>query len=383
MLVALMTALAGAGLGDYIPALQPLSFDPDPRNLSYVSVDSTWNGSSWSEVADSRYVQVVSALDATYGRPTAVKKITVASGVADTSNQAYTWLTGEVFKTLQLDATLSGFPVTLSLASSATSAAVDSTTQKLSLGSSLTSPAVVSRDSTTWNSKGNPLYVKIWEADTTNLTTDLLGGIAPTLLESQVSNTSYASGDSIPVYRLNQAKVGTAWNTVDSSVVTLSGGVPSILVRKDATGLVRDSLAWNGSLLASRTSTDSTTEFAYDNGGRVLTRTTYAVSGATKTAVSRRTYAYDAANLAVSRRLSGVQLTIVSNQGNRSVVIRLDRSELVRVSVYGMDGRLIGPLADGQLPAGTSTFSLNGIRGAAVVKVVGAGVTTSASLVTP
>lgn len=382
MLAALLTTLAGAtSIGDFLPALTPVSFDPSPRNESYVAVDSSYSGSSWSEVAGSRVVQTVASKDAATGRPTSQKIVSSVAGVADTSTLAYTWLTSEVFKTLSTSIKYNALTVPLTLTSSASTASEGSTTQDLSI--QLMGATKVSRDTLTWNAKGMPLFAKVQMANLDSLLTYMMSGKVPPLHESQRSVTRYAADDTTPVYRFNEGCVGGLWLPVDSSTVTLEAGRPSILTRWDSAGksgtFTRDSLVWEDGRLSKRIRSGSITSFTYDAQGRVLTRTTSSGSGEALLPVSRTSYSYES-NLSIGRRQAGSVLSILSTRANRSAVLRLETSAVVRVSVHAVDGRLLGLLADGQMPAGTSSFSLNGIRGAAIVKVTGAGISATATI---
>jgi len=379
MLAALLTTLAGAtSIGDFLPALAPVSFDPSPRSESYASVDSSYNGSAWSEVADSRVIQTVASKDAVTGRPTSQKIVSSVAGVVDSSTLTYTWLTSEVFKTLTTSIKYSGMAVPLTLTSTATAAADGKTIQNLSAMGS-----VVSRDSLTWNAKGFSLFAKVQMANLDSLLVYMMAGKVAPLHESQRSVTRYASDDTTPVYRFNEGYVGGAWLAVDSSAITLVAGRPSILTVWDSAGksgvFTRDSLVWVDGRLSKRIRTGSVTSFTYDAVGRVLTRTASSGSGQALVPVSRTTYSYDS-YLSIGRRQAGSVLSILSTRANRSAVLRLETSAVVRVSVHAVDGRLLGLLADGQMPAGTSSFSLNGIRGAAIVKVSGAGISATATI---
>lgn len=382
MLAALLTTLAGAtSIGDFLPALTPISFDPSPRNESYVSVDSSYTGNAWNEVADSRVIQTVATKDAATGRPTSQKIVSSVAGVVDSSTLAYTWLTSEVFKSLATNIKYNALTVPLTLTSTATAAADGKTIQDLSID--LMGATKVSRDSLTWNGKGHPLFAKVQMANLDSLVVYMMSGKVPPLHESQRSVTRYASDDTTPVYRFNEGSVGGAWLAVDSSTVTLEAGRPSILTVWDSTGksgtFTRDSLVWVDGRLSKRIRAGFVTSFTYDAVGRVLTRTTSSGSGDALVPVSRTSYSYEG-NLSIGRRQAGSVLSILSSRANRSAVLRLETSAVVRVSVHAVDGRLIGLLANGQLPAGVSSFSLNGIRGAAIVKVSGAGISATATI---
>ncbi|MEN9355112.1 MAG: hypothetical protein RL318_2437 [Fibrobacterota bacterium] len=376
MLATLLTTLVGAStLGDFLPTLTPVSFDPAPRNESHVMVDSVFNGAR-AEVANSKITQIVASKDVVTGRPLAMKVITSVAGVADTSSLSYTWLTPQVFKTLQTGIKYGAMNVPLSLTSSATSASAGVTTQDLS-GNLLGTTFAVSRDSITWNAKGFPLYAKVMTADMATLSAYVLQGKNPPLLDSRRSITRFAPDDTTPVFRLNESYVGGAWKVVDSSTVTLVDGRPSILTVWDSTGTtMRDSLVWKDGRLVNRYRAGQIVGFAYDAGGRIQTRSVNALSGAP---IAWTTWQYDGA-LSIARPVASQILSIQSSSSNRSAVLRLEKSAMVRVSVHAVDGRLIGLLADGQLPAGVSSFSLNGIRGAAIVKVRGADFSATASI---
>lgn len=382
MLASLLGALVAASfvpdLAAFQPTLSPISFDPAPVAESYVSVDSLYTGSGWSEIAGSRVVQTVSATDAS-GRPTTVKVVTSLDGIADTSARTQTWINSQVLGTLKTTFSFSSIPVNLELASIASGSSVS---QSLTLSSLLfKKPNVAARDTLVLNAKGYPVSLSLWSLDTAGLVTKLVSGTALSLLPGARSFTSYLA-DTLPQARAIQAWVSDAWKVVDSSRVEFQEGVPAILHHVDSTGATRDSLVWSGNRLVERVRNDEITAFTYDISGRVVKRVTTRLSGELKVPVSSRTWNYEAP-AGIGRYVHAPVLSIASAGQNRTALLRLEKSALVRVSVHGVDGRLIGLLANGQLPAGISSFSLNGIRGAAIVKVKGSGLSATASLPSP
>lgn len=382
MLASLLGALVGAApfapdLAAFQPTLSPISFDPAPISESYTSEDSVYTKSGWVVVAGSRVVQSVSSRDAS-GRPTSVRVVANTEGVADTSVRTQTWLNSQILETLKTSFSFSSIPVSLELASSVSGSTVS---QSLAMSSMLFKANVAARDTLVLNGKGHPTSLTLWTLDTAGMFTKLMSGAALSLLPAARSFTGYAS-DTMPQARAIQSWVSGAWKVVDSSRVELVNGIPVILHHTDSTGTTRDSLVWNSGRLVERIGGGQVTTFSYDASGRVLKRLTSQISGDLRLPISSTSWSYEAP-AGIGRYVHAPVLSISNVGQNRTALLRLEKSTIVRVSVHGIDGRLIGLLANGQLPAGVSSFSLNGIRGAAIVKVKGSGISATASLPSP